>query len=158
MASEIKDKFGTSTALTITIASLASSTAGVGRQSNIVDNTTARYGGVVVYYKITQGTSPTGSKAVRFALIRADDDGTPHRDFAAGASDAGLTVVPDPNWVHVAPNAASPSTGDVLQGSFYVQSPGPKWGILIVHDTVAALNSTGGNHWLRYVGINPEAQ
>lgn len=156
--SSILDKFASDVAMTITIASLATSAVGVGRQSDIVDNTTNRYPLVIVEYKIKLGTSPTGSKSVRFILIRADADATPHRDYQAGASDAGLTIFPEPVPVWVHPDAASPSTGDVLQGSFKIYNPGPKWGIWVVHDTGVALDSTGGNHWMRYVGVNPEAQ
>lgn len=158
MPSAILDKFGTSTALTITLASLASSTVGVGRQSTIVDNTTDRFSLLEIYYKITLGTSPTGNKAVRFAVIRVDNNGSPHRDYQAGASDAGLTIVPDPvfDWIH--PDKSSPSTGDVLQGSFQIWRPGPSWGIFVVHDTGVNLDSTGGNHYIRYTGVNPESQ
>lgn len=158
MANEIKAKFsGTppaSTAMTISLGSLASSTAGVGRQTTIVDNTTARYQAVEVFVKITQGTSPTGNKFVYVYGIRSD--GTLRSD-GAGASDAGLTVL-SAELIGVMPNKSSPSTGDVLIGSFIFENPGPEWGIAIVHDTVAALNSTGGNHSVSYIGINPEVQ
>ena len=64
MANEIKDKYGSTTALTISLASLASSTSGVGRQSTLVDNSTSKYQDILVYVKIKQGTSPTGSRGV----------------------------------------------------------------------------------------------
>jgi hypothetical protein len=158
--SAIKDLLASDAALTITLASLASSTAGVGRQSTIVDNTTNRYPRVVVYYKIKLGTSPTSARAVYFYLIRSDADGTTkHRDGAAGASDAAWTATPDliPAWV-AADKASGAATGDVLQGSFTIDTPGPEWGVGVVHDTGVNLDSTGSNHWLRYVGVTPEAQ
>ena len=156
MANEIKDKYSASAALTITLASLANGSA---RQSTLVDNTTARYQQVVVFYKITQGTSPTGNRSVRFYLVRSDNDATTeHRDFAAGTADAAWTVAPNAIPVHQAANRASPATGDVLQGSFIVDLPGPEWAIAVENDTGVALNSTGGNHWVRYVGVTPEVQ
>lgn len=157
MANEIKDKFASSAALTITLASLASSSSGAGRQSDIVDNTTNRYQAVLIYIKIKLGTSPTGSKGVYVYLIRDDNNGTNHRSDGAGASDAALTVQ-NAQLIGVMADKASPATGDVLYGEFLVERPGPKWGIAIVHDTGVNLDSTGGNHWARYVGLNPEVQ
>ncbi|HNF59310.1 MAG TPA: hypothetical protein PLN89_07030, partial [Elusimicrobiota bacterium] len=94
--SEIKDLIGTSTALTITLASLGSSTSGAGRQSDIVDNTTARYQLIRVYLKFKQGTSPTGNKSVYVYAIRDDNDATNHRTDGAGSADAALTVLNAP--------------------------------------------------------------
>src|SRR4051812_21154817 len=82
---------GSSTALTITVASLATSTTGVGRQSTLVDNSTNRYGRVLVAVNIKLGTSPTASKAIYVYGIRSNKDGTAIRDDGAGASDAGWT-------------------------------------------------------------------
>ncbi len=157
---EILDKFSASAAMTaITIASLTSSTAGVGRQSTIEDNTTTRYQDLLIYVKITQGTSITGNRAVYVYLIRSDDiaSGTIHRSDGAGTTDAGLTILNAP-LIGAMANKASPSNGDVLYGEFLVHRPGPKWGIAIVHDTVATLNATGSNHWVRWVGLDPEIQ
>lgn len=155
--SEIMEKFGSSTALTITLASLASSAAGVGRQSTIVDNTTNRYRDVLLYIKIKQGTSPTGSRSVKVYGIRDDNNATNHRTDGAGAIDAGLTVLNAP-LIGVGMNKSSPATGDLIYIECLFHRPGPKWGIAIVHDTGVALDATGGNHWARYVGINPENQ
>lgn len=156
MANEIKSKYSanTATAMTISLGSLASSTVGVGRQTTLVDNTTARYQALEILVKITQGTSPTGSKFVYVYGIRGD--GTTRVDGAA-ATDNGITVL-SAELIGVMPNKASPSTGDVLVGSFIFENPGPEWGVAIVHDTVAALNATGSNHAVAYIGINPEVQ
>lgn len=155
--SEIKDKYGSPTALTITLANLASSIVGVGRQSTLVDNTTTRFSRLIVYVNIKQGTNPTGNKSVYIYLIRSDNDGTQHADDEAGASDAAITIL-NSQLIGVMRNKASPATGDVLKGSFVVDAPGPEWGIAIVHDTAVNLDNTGGNHWVRFIGINPEAQ
>lgn len=154
MPSEIKDKFGSSTALTITVASLANGSA---RQSTIVDNTTDRFSRVIVYAKIKQGTSPTGNRTVTAYLLRDDNNGTNHRTDGAGSSDAAITVL-NAQLIGIMNNKSSPSTGDVLYGEFTIDNPGPKWGIAIQNDTGVSLDSTGSNHWVRFVGINPEAQ
>lgn len=154
MANEIKEKFSTSAGFTITLASLASSTVGVGRQSTLIDNSTTRYRKVIVYLKIKQGTSPAGSRFVYVYGIRGD--GTIRSD-GAGASDAAFTRL---NAVElgVLINKSSPATGDVLTGEFVFENPGPEWGIAIVHDTNAHLDSTEGNHDYNWVGVNPEVQ
>lgn len=154
MPTEIKPLFGSPTAFTITLASLASSTAGAGRQSTLVDNSTTRYGRLLVFVKLRQGTSPTGNRGAQVYLLRGD--GT-NRDDGAGASDAALTVL-NSQLIGMLVNKSSPATGDVLQGWFIVEEPGKEFGIAIVHDTGVALDSTGGNHLAQYIGINPEVQ
>jgi hypothetical protein len=155
MANEIKDKYSAAAALTITLASLASSTAGVGRQSTIVDNSTNRYQKIKLYCQIKLGTSPSGSSGVYVFSIRGDQHATPYRTDGAGASDAALTVLNAP-LLGVMRDLASPATGDVLYGEFELLTPGPEWGICIVHDTAVALNSTGGNHFCHWIGVDPE--
>lgn len=156
--SQVLDKFSTSAALTITLASLATSTTGVGRQSTMVDNSTTRYSDLLIYVKLTQGTTPTGSKAAYIYLIRSDKDaGTAHRSDAAGASDAAWTRL-NARLIATIPNKASPSTGDVLWGEFLVSRPGPEWGIGVVHDTAVNLNSTGSNSYIRWIGLTVESQ
>ena len=155
MANEIKDKFGTSTALTITIASLGNNSS---RQSTIVDNATNRYQDILVYVKVKLDTSPTGKTTVNVYLIRDDNDGTtPHRSDGAGGSDAAITIL-NARPIGALRTKDSPATGDVLYGEFLASRVGPKWGIAVENKTGVALDSTGSNHWVRYVGTNPEVQ
>lgn len=156
MANEIKDKFAASAALTITLTSLADA---AGRQSTLVDNSSNRYQDLLVYVKIKNGSSaPTANSVVEVHLIRDDKDGgTEHVSDGAGASDAALTVL-NAQLIGVIRNKSSPSAGDVIYGEFFVQRPGPKWGVVIVNRTGQTLDSTGSNHWVRYVGCNPEVQ
>jgi hypothetical protein len=156
MANELKELFDASTALTITVAGLASSTTGVGRQSTIVDNTSERYQKIILYIKITVGTTPTANRTIRFYLIRDDNNGTNHRSDGAGSADAGLTVL---NARPIGSILVPINTTDVAYyAEFEIYDPGPKWGIAVVHDTGVNLNATGSNHWIRYVGANPEVQ
>lgn len=152
MANEIKQKFGTPAALTMTIAALASSTAGVGRQSTTVDNSTTRYQKLVIMAKVTTGTSPTTAKSIKLYLIRSD--GTYYTD-GAGASDAALTVV-NAQLIAAVATIATNDKPYYLEATIY--DPPDEWGVAIVHDTGVNLNSTGGNHYVRYVGMNPEVQ
>jgi hypothetical protein len=155
MSNEIKSKFGASTALSITLASLASSTTGAGRQSAMVDNSTSRFGLVHLFVKVTLGTSPTANKTVQIYLLKGESSGL--RTDAAGSGDAALTVKNAP-LVGVMTTGSSPGSGDVLQRHFTIREPGPEWGIVIVHDTGAALSSNAANHAVRYVGDNLEVQ
>jgi len=155
MANEIKDKFTSSAALTITIASLASSTAGVGRQSTIVDNSTTRYQKIKVFAQIKLGTSPSANTAVYLYALRGDQNG--YRTDNAGASDAALTVLNAP-LLGIMRAKSSPSTGDVLYGDFDMITPGLEWGVCIVQDTGAALDATAGSHFIHWIGVDPEVQ
>jgi hypothetical protein len=154
MANEIKEKYSATAGLTITLASLASSTVGVWRQSTLIDNSATKYGKVVVYMKVKLGTSPTGNRGVYIYDIRGD--GTLRSD-GAGASDAGITLLNAP-ILGTMVTKASPSTGDVLYGEFVFYDPGPEWGVAVVHDTGVNLDSTEGNHDYNWVGILPEIQ
>jgi len=157
MANEIKDKFGTSSALSITLASLANSS---GRQSTLVDNSSVRYQDVLVFVNVKNSSSaaPNSYSTVEVYLIRSDNDATTeHRDDGAGTSDAALTPL-NAQLIGALRNKGSPSAGDVLKGSFIVHRPGPEWGIAIFNRTGQSLDSTGSNHWVRYVGVNTEVQ
>lgn len=157
MPSEIKEKFSTAAALTITLASLSSSTSGVGRQATFVDNSTTRYGKILLYLKIKQGTSPTSGRAVYVWALRSDA-GTPQRTDGAGASDAALTAVAA-QLIGVLQNKASgAATGEDITGEVVFENPGPGWSIAISHDTGVNLDSTGGNHAVTWIGVNPEVQ
>ena len=154
--SEIKSKFGTSTALTITLASLASSTAGVGRQSTLIDNSSDKFQKIHLFCKVTTGTSPTASKGIYVYLIKADKTASANViTDSAGTSDAGITVV---TAQQIAGAFTSSTSNTAYAFDCVIQNPGPMWGIAIVHDTGVALHATGGNHAAYYVGENPEAQ
>ncbi len=153
MANEIKDKFGSSTAFTITLASLAD---GSGRQSTIVDNSANRYQDVLIYVRIKTQSGASGDSTVAVHLVRDDNNASNHRSDGAGASDAALTVVNAPLVGVVKVRSAGGVQTEY--GEFLIHRVGPKWGIAIVNNTGAALDSTGSNHWARYVGLNPEVQ
>lgn len=151
----VKDLFASILSFTITLASLANSAVGVGRQSTLIDNTTNLYTSALVSVKITTGTSPIGNSPLYVYLIRSDNNGTPIEDDGAGASDAAWTAN-NAQLLGVLNTKASPSTGDVLTGVFDTKalgSLGPKWGIGIVNNTGVALNATGGNHVISYIGV-----
>lgn len=155
MSSIISANFGTATALTITLASLASSAAGVGRQSTLVDNTTTQFQKIHLYWKIATGTTPTVSTPISIYLLKADKASSADTiTDGAGASDAGLTVV---SAKQIDGTVVSATSNVEYQGDCVINNPGPCWGVAVVQGTGAALNATGGNHAIWFVGENPIA-
>lgn len=157
MANVIKPLHASVSALTITLASLATSAVGVGRQSTVVDNTTNRYKRIQLSVTIKLGTSPTGPRGVYIYFLRSNNDTTAIVDDAGGASDAAHTILNAP-MVGTLMTKVAPSTGDVLVGNFIVEDPGPKWAVSINHDTAVNLDSTGSNHVVSFIGIHDEIQ
>lgn len=159
---EIMDKFGASTAQTITLASLASSTTGVGRQGTLIDNTTVRASEANVYVKVTtSGTvNSTANKPLYVYLIRGDDPASSnYRSDGAGVSDAGLTVVNAQLLGTIMCTAVT--QGVAYYGEFSTRplgALGKEWGIAIVHEWGTGLHATAGNHFVRYETVNPEVQ
>lgn len=157
MANDILNEIGSRTAFTITVASLATSTTFVGRQSDLVDNTTTKAPAALVYVQITTGTSPTANRNIYVRLIRYDNSAI--ADDGAGTSDAALTCLNAPILGILQMNSAS---NNVAFRAVFDTAPlgvlGPKWGIQVSHDTGVNLNSTGGNHVLAYIPYWPEVQ
>lgn len=143
------DTFGTTTTFTITLASLASSTVGVGRQSTLITSNTAS--SALIAVKFTAGTSPTANTLIYVYLIRGDGTLT---DDNAGASDAGLTVINAPLLGTILVSAATSNA--TYYGMFdtkFLGSLGPTFGIAIVNSTGATANATGGNFSCEYTKI-----
>jgi len=155
MPNQVLAEHGDSTAMTITLASLADAGA---RQSDMIDNTDNAQM-IRVFYKVTTGTSPTANRSIEFYLLSGDapaqSGGSNIRTDGAGASDAGITLV-TAKVVDVAQTGSGSDT--TYQGSFLIRNPGPEWGIAVKNNTGATLNATGSNHELRYVVENQEIQ
>src|SRR4051812_24719234 len=155
MASEIKDLYSAAAALNIDLAGLVSSVAGVGNQSDMVDNSNTRFERIRLFIKSRLGTSPTADTAIYIFLLRGDKHGTPYRTDGAAATKGALTIL-NAGVVGVIRTKHAPSTGDDLYADFDILKPGPEWGICVVHDTVAALNATAGNHFVHWIGLDPQ--
>jgi len=151
MTQNLKPKFASSADLTITLAALASSTTGVGRQSTLVDNSVTRYNLIHLYGKITTGTSPTTGKTIKVYLVRGN--GTLRTD-GAGASDAALTVVTAQLIAAIPTDATSDKT---YTFDAWIVDPGPEWGVAVAHDTAVNLHATAGNHAISWIGEHMEA-
>lgn len=88
-----KIAYGTSTAITITLDALATSTT-VGRQGTVIDNGTNLFDDVLVTLKIVTSASAIGSSKSVAAYNAGSEDGTNYDcdDAAIGATDAGYTI------------------------------------------------------------------
>ena len=151
MANVILAEHTAAVEMTIDLDALASSEAGVGRQSTIVSNTNNAQI-IHLFVQILTGTTPAIDTNIFVYLIKSD--GT-HRSDGAGASDAGITIVNAPLLGVIRMNSAS--TGQEFHGEFTIYNPGIEWGIAIVQDTVATLGA-GSAMRVAYVVENQEVQ
>jgi hypothetical protein len=144
-----KDTFAARAAFTITLNSLASSAAGVGRQSTLITGNTSH--SALISVKFTVGTTPTINTLISVYLIRGD--GTTNDDNA-GASDAGLTVVNAPLLGTILVPATTSDTAYYgLFDTSFLGALGPTFGIAIVNSSGVTSNSTGGNFSAAYTLI-----
>ena len=158
----IKVAYASSTAITITLAALAtSSTLLVGRASTVVDNTSNLYLDYSIGGFVTTGTSPTASKEIDIYLYGSSDD-TP--TYPCGGtigtnitgSDAAFTFATSDiqnsglKLLSVIATSAtsneqssvSPTSVASLFGGYVPW----KWGVFLTHNTAVNLHATAGNH------------
>jgi hypothetical protein len=154
--------YGTPTAMTMTLASLASDTNLVaGRESTAIDNGSIDAIDILIGGKVTTGTTPTTARQIE-VWAYATYDGTEYSGTATG-SDANLTpgektcmrlltVIPT-----VATSDKAYKWGPFSVAQAFGGSVPPKVGIYIVHNTAVNLNSTGGNHEVYYTAVKYES-
>lgn len=144
------------TAITITLASLASAGA---RESNTVDNTSNLYLDALVQLRIkTNASVPASDKAVYVYAWGVNDPTTPIYPDAVTGSDAGITLQSPTQLpllgVIFCPTASTTYTmvPKSIAGVFGGALP-QKWGIVVVNTVGQAFDTTGGNFLLAYQGI-----
>lgn len=162
------DSVVSSNALTITLASLASSASFLaGRNSTIVDNTSGLFLDFLVSGQITVGTTPTVDKQIAlyvyaplkyassvFSYPIATTTALTESDAAATFEAyqlAQLKPAAVANVIATSDRAYSfpPFSIAALFGGVCP----PKFGVFAAHNTGVALNATAGNHWLHWTGI-----
>jgi len=157
------------TALTITLASLASdANLLAGRASTAVDNTTNLDLDHLVSGQITVGTSPTINTVIEVwaYAYQTIASGTPAYPDSITGSDANKTMTNiGEKYAVLRPvvNIQVPATTSNVAYSFSPVSIAslfgamPQfWGIFVVHNTGVALNATGGNHIIHYNRIQAQ--
>ena len=157
-----------SNAITITLASLAtSSTAVAGRESTVVTNVSNMFVDAIVSGQVTVGTSPTTAKQINvyvYAPLKVASSTFTYpiaTATALTAADAAATFEIDQlNQLRFAASASIIATSDRAY-SFAPFSVAQlfggvmplKWGLFVTHNTGVNLNATAGNHWFHYTGI-----
>jgi hypothetical protein len=155
--------YGTGTAVTINLASLASSAVDVGVQSDAINMSTLNVLDMWIGGKITAGTTPTANTRIEVWFMPAYD-GTSYVGGAFGDTAAAVTF---PSTTFPAGGKAqgrlaasipclAATTGQifrwgVLASEIFGGMPPPKFVVFMTHNLVAALNATAGNHELRYI-------
>lgn len=156
-----KISYAASATVTISLASLASSaTLVAGRQSASVDNTSNLYDDAVVAGVIKAGSiTPPGLIYVYAYAIR--DDAPVWPDVMTG-SDAAATITSvgvgqgylKPIAVlNVDTSAVSYWWGPESLAQRFGGIMPQKWGIFVTHNTGAGLDSSAGNHVIKYNGV-----
>lgn len=153
----VKLAHAASSALTITLASLGtSSTFVAGRESNEVDNSSNLYLDYLIGGKITVGTGPTANTSILVQIIGLLDDAPVWPDVFDG-TDSAETVSTTGTLGSIAKVAAailceattSDQTrwfGPVSIASLFGGVLPKKFVVFVSHNTGVNLNSTGSNH------------
>jgi hypothetical protein len=161
--SDIKNEYGSSAALTITLASLATSaTRTAGRESTAIDNTTNKYLDYLVSGKVTTGTSPTDNKQIDVWVYASFEDTPTYPDVFDGTDSAETATSEDVRNAALL-LAASVSTNNTSDRTYWIAPFSiaalfggrmPKYfGVFVTHDTGVNLNATGGNHAFWQTGV-----
>jgi len=151
------------TALTITLASLAtSSTLLVGRESTAISNASDLYLDALVSGQIMTGTSPTAGQIEVYVYgYTKIVSSTPTYPNPCTGSDAAITLTAETKMrLYLADSMTTNATSNVAYGikpfgvaQFFGNILPARWGIVVVHNTAVNLNSTSTNHYIHYQGI-----
>jgi hypothetical protein len=156
--------FGASAPITVSPASLASSTTlAAGRASTAVDNSTNLYVDALLSGKIRVGTTPTANTIIAIYVWAQTDDTPTYPDSITG-SDAAFSpssagIIPAYLKLAVALAVDSATTGRdyTFSGISVAQLFGgilpQRWGVWITHNTAVNLDATAGNHVIKYQGV-----
>ena len=153
---DLKIAYGASSALTITLAALASSTGRLaGRESAAVDNTAGLHLDYLVAGRITTGTTPTDARIIEVWAYGQHEDTPSYPDVFDG-TDSAETVTSDGIKAAclrliaaIATDGTSNRTypfGPVGLASLFGGPVPKRWGVFVTHDTGVNLNATAGNH------------
>lgn len=153
-----------SNALTITLASLATSATNVvGRESTAVSNASNKFVDALVSGQVTTGSATLTAGTIEvwlYAQLKVASS-TPTYPSPVTGSDAAITFVAETKQAMILADAiATNTTANTAYaiGPFSVASlcggiMPERWGVCVFHNTGQNLNATAGNHWLHYTGI-----
>ncbi len=153
--------YGTVTISPASLASSADFTAG--RESDAINNSTDLYDDVLVSGYITVGTTPTANTVINVYVYAQFDDTPTYLDVLDGTDSAetitnsgvlqsGLRLLVSLPVTATTSNVAQPFAPTSVAALFNGVVP-KRWGLFVAHNTGVALNSTAGNHVIKYQGI-----
>jgi hypothetical protein len=157
MANEIRTKRDADAAFTITLASLATSAVGVGRQSTTVTNTNKRPAMLLEMILKSGGVAPTAGSVALLYLLRVNAAATYTTDGCA-AADAAITIE---NAQLIGTIIFTATTNKLFYGDFDTAPLGPldeKFGIAVVNSTGQTWNATEASFTKSYALYLPEIQ
>jgi len=167
-AGDVKLVYPASSAVTITLASLASDTSFLaGRESTLIDNTANKYSDYSLRGLITTGTTPTTGREIRVYVVAIMEDGTWPDVF--DGTDSAETVSTAGTRDSICSYARAISTVATSNQAYYVECGSiaalfgnnlpSKFVVFVTHNTGVNLNATAGNHALYIKGsyLNIEA-
>ena len=163
--STLKPVYAASAAVTITLASLASSSTFVaGQEASVISNLSNLYDDALMSGKIRVGTTPTiNTQVLIYVFGTLDDaptypDGMDGTDSAETLTSAGvgrgflkLAAVLD---VDSTTSDRDYAFGPVSIAQLFGGHLPTRWGVFVTHNTGVNLNSTGSNHFIKYDGIH----
>lgn len=158
---DIKVAYAADAQVTLTLASLASSSTWVaGRESSSVDNSSNKYLDYEVTGKITTGTTPTVGEIRLYAIKPINDTPTWPDVFDGTDSDETVTNTAILDKIPILWSGSNSTSSNISYPIISAISIAQLWGFIpslfgffVSHSTVAALNSTGSNHELSVRGI-----
>lgn len=159
--------YSASTALTITLASLASSTTFVaGQESAVVDNSTNKYMDALLTGLVTVGTTPTINTQILVYVFGQMDDTPTYPDVMDGTESAetltsagvgrGFLKLAASLDVDATTSNRGYYFGPVSVAALFGGVLPQRWSAFVTHNTGVALNSTSGNHYIKFQGIKPD--
>lgn len=163
MASDVKTKYAASSALTITLASLAtSSTWLAGAESDAIDNSTNLYLDYLLAGMVTVGTTPTASTEIRVYVVgMRDDTNWPDVFDGTGSAETVTSAGVGSGFLKLAAVMAVDATtsdrayyfGPVSVAALFGGACPRKFVAFVTHNTGVNLNATGGNHALNVTPV-----
>lgn len=154
------------TTITISLASLATSSFTAGQEATAVTNSVNGYNQALVGGYITVGTTPTANTTILIYAFSALDETPTWPDVFDGTDSAEtVTSVGIGNGflrLGARLDVDSASSNRIYPFTFELSSlfdgVMPRdWGLWVTHNTGVNLNATGGNHVLKYLGIKYNA-
>lgn len=153
----VKIAYDASSALTISLASLATSATWVaGRESTLISNTTNLYLDYLLAGQITVGTTPTSATQIRIYTVASLDDTPTWPDVFDGTDSTetitsigvrdGFAKIASVINVDSTTSNRSYYFGPISVATLYGGSLPKNWTIFVTHNTGVNLNATAGNH------------